>query len=68
MQKLAELSGGAVVKAEDIPRMPDVVRRWEAARQISHRQQSIWDRWWLLTGLLALLGVEWWFRRKEGLL
>lgn len=68
MQKLAELSGGAVVKTEDVPHMPDVVRRWEAARQISHRQQTVWDRWWLLAGLLALLGTEWWFRRREGLL
>ncbi len=68
MQKLAELSGGAVVVSEDIPHMANVVRRWEAARQISHRQQSVWDRWWVLTGLLALLGAEWWFRRREGLL
>jgi hypothetical protein len=68
MRKLAEMSGGAVVKAEDIARMPEVVRRWEAARQIAHRQQSVWDRWWLLTGLLGLIGAEWWFRRREGLL
>ncbi len=68
MRKLAEISGGAVVNADEIGRMPEVVRRWEAARQISHRQQPFWDRWWLLTSLLGLLGFEWWLRRKEGLL
>jgi hypothetical protein len=68
MRKLAEISGGAVVKAEDVARMGEVVRRWEAARQIAHRQQPVWDRWWLLTGVLGLLGVEWWLRRKEGLI
>ena len=68
MRKLAEVSGGAVVKEEDVAHMPEVVRKWEAARQLSHRQQPFWDSWWLLTGLLGLLGVEWWFRRREGLL
>ena len=68
MRKLAEISGGAVVKAEDVARMPEVVRRWEAARQIGHRQQAVWDRWWWMAAMLALLGVEWWLRRREGLI
>jgi hypothetical protein len=68
MRKLAELSGGAVLKADEVARLPEIVKRWEASRQLAHRQQSIWDRWWLMVGLLGLLGVEWWLRRKEGLL
>jgi hypothetical protein len=68
MRKLAEVSGGAALKAEDIAHLPGIVRRWEAGRQISHRQQPVWDRWWVLGGLLALLGAEWWLRRREGLL
>ncbi|PWU17994.1 MAG: hypothetical protein C5B50_10120 [Verrucomicrobia bacterium] len=68
MRTLAEISGGAVVKEQDVARLPEIVRQWEAARQIAHRQQPVWDRWWLMTLLLALLGAEWWARRKEGLL
>jgi hypothetical protein len=68
MRKLAEISHGAVLSPQDVARMPEIVRRWEAARLISHRQQPLWDRWWWLTGLLALLGGEWWLRRREGLL
>ena len=68
MRQLAEISGGAVVKGEDVAHMPEVVRRWEAARQIGHRQQSVWDRWWWMTGMLGLLGAEWWLRRREGLI
>ena len=68
MKKLAEVSGGEVITAEDVPHLPDIIRRWEARRQISYRQQSLWDRWWLLSGLLGLLGLEWWLRRREGLL
>jgi hypothetical protein len=68
MRRLAEISGGAVLRAEDVGRMPEIVRHWEAARQIAHRQQPAWDRWWVLASLIALLGAEWWLRRKEGLI
>lgn len=68
MRKLAEVSGGAVVGANDVARLPETVRRWEAARQLAHRQQPVWDRWWVLEGMLGLLGAEWWLRRRGGLL
>jgi hypothetical protein len=68
MRHLAEKSGGAVVGADDVARMPEVVKRWEASRELLHRQQAVWDRWWLLTTMLGLLGTEWWLRRREGLL
>jgi len=68
MRKLAEVSGGAVVGANDVARLPEIVRRWESARQLAHRQQPVWDRWWVLAGMLGLLGAEWWLRRREGLL
>jgi hypothetical protein len=57
-----------VLRESDVARMPDVVRQWEAARQLTHQQQSAWDRWWLLTGLVLFLGAEWWLRRRGGLL
>jgi hypothetical protein len=68
MANLAQTTGGAVITAADVPRLPEIVRQWEIARQLAHRQQPIWDQWWLLSGLLALLGIEWWLRRREGLL
>jgi hypothetical protein len=68
MRQLAETSGGATLAASDVARLPQLVKRWEAARQLAHRQQPVWDRWWLLTIAVALLGAEWWLRRREGLL
>ena len=68
MKELAETSGGTVVNAGDIARMPDVVQRWEAARQLAHRQRPMWDRWWVIGAMFVLLGAEWWLRRREGLL
>jgi len=68
MRQLAETSGGATLSGPDIARLPELVRRWQAARQLVHRQQPLWDRWWFLASLIGLLGIEWWMRRKEGLL
>jgi hypothetical protein len=68
MRQLAEKSGGAVLGEADVARLPEIVNHWQAARELSHRQQGIWDRWWIFAGMLGLLGAEWWFRRREGLL
>ena len=68
MRQLAETSGGAVISAGDVARLPEIVRRREAARELSDTRQSVWDHWWVMTGLLGLLGAEWWLRRREGLL
>jgi hypothetical protein len=67
MRKLAEVSGGAVVGGDDIPRMSEVVRRREARRELARREQPVWDRWWVCAALVGVLGLEWWLRRQEGL-
>jgi NhaP-type Na+/H+ or K+/H+ antiporter len=54
--------------ANDVARMPEIVKRWEAARELSHQEQSVWDRGWILAAIFVLLGAEWWLRRREGLL
>ena len=68
MRQLSEISRGKVLRETDVARLPEVVRQWESARQLTHRQQTAWDKWWALTGFLGLLGAEWWLRRKGGLL
>jgi len=67
MRQLAETSGGRVLGGEEVSRMPQVVEQWEAARQLAHRQQPLWDRWWALLAMMGLLGTEWWLRRRVGL-
>jgi hypothetical protein len=68
MRQLAEISGGAVLTAKDVARLPEIVRHWEAARELSPQRRPLWDRGWIMAGLFALLAAEWWLRRKEGLL
>jgi len=68
MKQLAGISGGAVLTGKDVPRLGEIVKHWEAARQLAHRQRPLWDRWWLWAAMIGLLGGEWWMRRREGLL
>ena len=68
MRQLAQISGGAVVSTEELAQMPRVLQRWDASRQLAHRREPIWDKWWVLGCMLGLLGIEWWQRRREGLL
>jgi hypothetical protein len=68
MRQLAELSDGQYVTAVEVGDLPGIVRRWRAARQVSSKKTSLWDRWWLLAGILTAMGLEWFLRRREGLL
>ncbi|HWQ93076.1 MAG TPA: hypothetical protein VN673_15485, partial [Clostridia bacterium] len=68
MNRLAAVSGGRVLKTQDLAKLPQIVRQWETARELGHHQNPIWDRWYILAALVGLFGAEWWFRRKEGLL
>jgi hypothetical protein len=68
MRNIAQTSGGGVIEAKDVANMGDVLRRWEASRQLSYQQVALWDRWWIFASIIGLLGLEWWLRRREGFL
>jgi hypothetical protein len=65
---LATASDGRIVEREELGRLPALLEQWHSQRQLSDRDESLWDRAWLLALLLALLGCEWYLRRRGGLL
>lgn len=68
MARLAEISDGEVVRAEDVAAMDRVIRTWHVRKQLAERKDSLWDRWPVLAAILALLAAEWFVRRRGGLL
>ncbi len=68
MRSLAGSSGGRVVDGGDVADMAAVVERWRAERQSAVDRRPAWDRSWVLGALVALLGAEWFLRRRGGLL
>lgn len=68
LRRLAESSGGQVLTGDEAVRLDEVVRRWNASRKRAMEQTTVWDRWWVWAVVMAALGLEWFLRRREGLL
>jgi hypothetical protein len=68
MKRLAETSEGQVLAADDVARLEEIVKAWRARRELADEKHALWDHWALLAVLVAALGVEWFLRRREGLL
>jgi hypothetical protein len=68
MERIAEVSGARPVGPGEIESMAEVVRKWRASRTAELDRSALWDRWWLMAAAVAVLGGEWFLRRKEGLL
>ena len=64
--KLARISGGVMVDATQADRVLAVLSAGIQRREMP-AQISLWDRWWLLLAMLALVTGEWLIRKKAGL-
>ncbi len=56
---LDETSGGVAVVRDELLERLSVLRR--------HRDEDLWDSWWLLGAVVALLGTEWALRKRAGM-
>lgn len=67
--RLAERSGGRLIRAEEIP---DIVRsfapRVEVVQDAAPVWEPAWDRSWVLVMLIGLFAAEWTLRRRHGML
>ncbi|MGC1273977.1 MAG: hypothetical protein WBC44_09740, partial [Planctomycetaceae bacterium] len=69
LTELAELSGGTVIPPEQLATLLD---RWLVdppgrERLTVFRRTSLWDNAWLLAVFVGLIGLEWFFRKRSGL-
>lgn len=61
---LAAAGGGRMVEADLVRRLPFVDR--EVQRVHRQRTEPLWNHAWVIGALTALLGAEWWWRRRRG--
>jgi uncharacterized membrane protein len=66
-KKIAEASGGQVVKSVDLPGFVDALPSQEMSRVVSH-EIELWDTPLLYLPLVLFAGLEWYLRRRESLL
>jgi uncharacterized membrane protein len=62
MAELAQLGGGRML--ENDPQAGTIGVDPRGSRLIEYRRRAVWDRWWLMALLLALLTTEWGLRRR----
>lgn len=71
LHKLAEETGGAVWKPEDAGKLAQLL--FETPPPIAQVQtkaewRPLWPHGWVLGAMVGMLGVEWWARRRRGLI
>ena len=62
MAELAQLGGGRMLQND--PQAGTIGVDPRGSRLIEYRRRAVWDRWWLMALLLALLTTEWGLRRR----
>jgi hypothetical protein len=67
MRQLAAIGGGLSLSPQQVSALPERLRAADASRQQRTEPKTVWDRPWVLALLAGLLGLEWWLRRRSGL-
>lgn len=65
MERLAAWSGGRVLTIDELGSWASELSEIKMP-VMETRTEPLWHRWWVLALLVALLGTEWWLRRREG--
>jgi hypothetical protein len=65
--RVAAAAGTRRLAPADLPALGADLARLEPRRETVRRTWSLWDGWWLAAVIAALLGSEWWLRRRWGL-
>jgi hypothetical protein len=65
--QIAESSGGLYVPEERADAMWEKIAL-ESTGRVVENDTELWQSGWWLTLVMGLLGVEWWLRKKAGLI
>jgi len=69
LQTLASNSaGGKYLDIDQTDQLPSLIPSKRVSLVMTGRPITLWDRWWTLTALIVLLGVEWFARKRLNLL
>jgi uncharacterized membrane protein len=63
MERIASWSGGRVIDLDDAPSLPGLLSKLNVP-VTETRVEPMWQAWWVLVLLVALLGIEWTIRRR----
>jgi len=69
MARIAEESGGVVLGQQTPVELAEMLHEHLERQRMRHvRRAPLWDRWWVLAGVLAIWCGTWARRRARGLI
>jgi hypothetical protein len=66
MQRIAELTGGACLTIQQLPKLASLVNKKPVTTTV-RSERALWDNWLVVLLLVCLLGGEWIMRRRNDL-
>jgi hypothetical protein len=66
LRRVSRASGGRYLEASDLSRLTSLLSSM-SAEPPPPRLQELWHNIWIFMAVVALLGAEWWLRRRWGL-
>jgi len=67
LRKVAEISGGQYIPENQLETLVDVLKPLSKGR-IVQNELSLWQSYWWFIPVVCVLSIEWWLRKKAGLL
>ncbi|MCH7872540.1 MAG: VWA domain-containing protein [Planctomycetes bacterium] len=68
LRQIADQTGGQYLTLEQARDLPDSIKKATQVHPTRGPDHDLWDRWWVLLTLAAILAVEWTVRRRNHLL
>jgi hypothetical protein len=67
LEQISEVTGGETLALEDLGSLPERVREFERLSQEKSKPRDAWDTMQVFAVLMGLLALEWFARRRTGL-
>ena len=67
LKKIAAESGGTYLREEELSRLEEIVRPLSSGRVVES-DTELWQSYWWFAAMILLLAVEWFLRKRAGML
>jgi hypothetical protein len=64
LKKMAAATGGQHFRLGDAAKLPSAVGTIREVTEVRVSERDLWDRWWVVCALVALLTLEWLLRKR----
>lgn len=67
MRQVADASGGRFLREEQAKRLPELLEPLSAGKVVES-ETALWQSYWWFLPIIGLLSLEWWLRKRAGMI